>query len=65
MKCPDDYRLWLESMYCLFGTKWTKLHNGPMWSSNSTEQDLKCGSLSRDPVKVHNIYYQKSQLSIN
>ena len=24
--------LWCESMYCLFGTKWSKMHVGPLWS---------------------------------
>ena len=26
--CPTDYRLWQQSMYALFGAKWTKLHGG-------------------------------------
>ena len=30
VSCPIDYRLWLQSMYVLFGTKWLKLHCGPM-----------------------------------
>ena len=30
--CPEDYMLFLESMYNLFGTKWLKLHCGPMWA---------------------------------
>ncbi len=30
--CPQDYRSWLETMYCQFGQKWAKLHHGPMWS---------------------------------
>ena len=29
--CPEDYMLWCETMYSLFGTKWAKLHAGPMW----------------------------------
>ena len=37
--CPTDYRLWQQSMYALFGTKWTKLHGGPMWCVDSTGQD--------------------------
>ena len=32
--CPEDYRLWLESMYSLFGTKFVKFFNGPMWKLN-------------------------------
>lgn len=30
--CPEDYMLFLESMFNLFGTKWLKLHCGPMWA---------------------------------
>lgn len=32
IKCPLDYRLWLETMYILFGSKWSKIFCGPMWS---------------------------------
>ena len=35
MKCPEDYLLWLQSMYVHFGQKWAKLLHGPMWSSGS------------------------------
>lgn len=28
--CSQDYRLWLQTMYSLFGTKWIKLFAGPM-----------------------------------
>lgn len=24
--------LWCETMFALFGTKWSKIHVGPMWS---------------------------------
>ena len=37
--CPTDYRLWQQSMYALFGTKWTKLHGGPMWSTGQDGTD--------------------------
>jgi hypothetical protein len=37
--CPDDYMGWLVSMFSLFGTKFVKLFNGPMWRVESTSQD--------------------------
>ena len=30
VKCPPDYRSWLQTMYILFETKWAKIHTGPM-----------------------------------
>ena len=38
------YRLWQQSMYALFGTKWTKLHGGgggggAMWCIDPTGQE--------------------------
>ncbi len=38
LHCPEDYKQWLETMYSLFGSKWSKLHCGPMYSIESTEQ---------------------------
>ena len=38
ISCPKDYKLWCESMYGLFGTKWTKIHGGPMWSVEAVTQ---------------------------
>ena len=29
---PADYRTWLQTMYVLFGTKWSNIFAGPMWS---------------------------------
>jgi len=26
-------------MYCLFGTKWSKIHTGPLWSVEAVTQD--------------------------
>ena len=37
--CPKDYRLWLVTMYSLFGNKWLNLHGGPVWKVECTEQD--------------------------
>ena len=30
--CPQDYRAWQQTMYAIFGQKWSKLHHGPLWS---------------------------------
>ena len=38
VKCPSDYSQWLQSMFSLFGSKWCKLHRGPGWSYEATEQ---------------------------
>lgn len=38
VECPTDYLKWLESMYSLFGSKWCKLHRGPGWAYEATEQ---------------------------
>lgn len=32
MKCPSDYRVWLQTMYILFGTKFFHIFGGPLWS---------------------------------
>ena len=32
MKCPSDYRLWLQTMYIMFGTKFFHVFGGPLWS---------------------------------
>jgi hypothetical protein len=50
-KCPEDYRLWQESMYVLFGTKWCHIFNGPMWRVHSTEQGSTTERQS-DPMAV-------------
>ena len=52
--CPTDQ--WMASMYSLFGTKWCKLHLGPLWNVDSVVQDttaLSC-SQSRNIDQVHN-----------
>ena len=36
--CCDEYLQWLQSMYALFGTKWSKLYCGPMLCIESKEQ---------------------------
>ena len=30
--CPPDYQSWLQTQHILFGTKWSRLFCGPMWS---------------------------------
>jgi len=52
VSCPPDYQSWLETMYVLFGTKWLKIHSGPMWSHVSTEQiDVAPAHTNYDPVR--------------
>ena len=41
--CPPDYRQWLSSMYSLFGSKWSKLHSGPLWSVEQLMQGSEGG----------------------
>lgn len=54
--CPTDYRQWLVSMFSLFGTKFVKLYNGPMWRIETTTQDQQALSTSKLSVEVmHNI----------
>ncbi len=53
VRCPDDYRKWLVSMFTLFGTKWVKIFCGPMWKIMSTSQSVpepRHGGL--DPLEV-------------
>ena len=53
VKCPEDYRQWLVSMYSLFGTKWVKLHCGPMWRVESTAQEDGRAEVTQfDPTEV-------------
>ena len=53
IKCPNDYLQWQTSMYCLFGTKWSKLHHGPMWSVVPTGQTKTVASLGvLNPLQV-------------
>ena len=44
----------MQSMYVLFGTKWSKLFCGPLWSVESTEQgsSSSSASISLDPLTV-------------
>lgn len=51
--CPEDYMLFLESMYNLFGSKWLKLHCGPMWAFEPVMQQTGYSIDSRQrPVNV-------------
>ena len=38
VSCPKDYEQWLQTMYVLFGTKFSKIFRGPMWSCDSINQ---------------------------
>ncbi len=49
-QCPDDYRQWLVSMFSLFGTKFVKMFNGPMWK---VEQTMQSGSVTLSTLGVH------------
>ena len=53
-KCPEDYRQWLVSMYSLFGSKWAKLHCGPMWRVESTAQQDNATAVTK--VKLINVH---------
>ena len=46
--------LWCESMYCLFGTKWSKMHVGPLWSVDVVGQGFleSEARTKRMPVEV-------------
>lgn len=58
IKCPSDYLQWQTSMYCLFGTKWSKLHHGPMWSVVPTGQTQTVASLGvLNPLQVGSFIY--------
>ena len=48
-ECPRDYRVWLQTMYNLFGCKWRRLHCGPMWS---IVQDTEANKVERNPSEV-------------
>lgn len=52
VRCPNDYLEWLKTMYCLFGTKWSKLHCGPMCSFECTEQEAVVEKQGFDPITV-------------
>lgn len=54
-KCPDDYVSWLETMYCLFGNKWSKLHRGPATGYERIEQGELPKHAIHNPVEVLSI----------
>ena len=39
VRCPDDYRQWLMSMFSLFGTKFVNIYCWPMWRVETTSQE--------------------------
>ena len=43
---------WLKTMYCLFGTKWSKLHCDPLCSVESTEQGCSERTKGFNPLTV-------------
>lgn len=54
--CPDDYRSWLETMYVLFGTKFSKIFGGPMWSKDPTSQGSSNTTTAHDPLLVYSVF---------
>ena len=51
--CSEGYEKWLVSMYSLFGTKFSKMLCGPMWSQVSTTQTGQENVVFLDPIQVH------------
>ena len=56
---PLGNGVWMQTMYNIFGSKWLMLHEGPMLSTVSIDQQhtlAACGVT--DPLKVHCIEYK-------
>ena len=47
----EDYLGWLQTMYVLFGTKWSKLFCGPLQSVESTEQESSVATGAFNPLQ--------------
>ncbi len=57
MKCPPDYRLWLQSIYVVFGKKWLNLYSGPIRKVVGTGQEgAHALSTSRRTENVRTFY---------
>ena len=57
-KCPDDYRSLLVTMYSLMGTKWCKLHAGPMWSGQQVPQGVAPKTTHKiEEVHLRDVYH--------
>ena len=55
--CPEEYKDWLQTMYVLFGTKFSKIFCGPMWSCDMTNQSVDTVLAEvRDPLQVCSLY---------
>ncbi len=52
VNCPKEYDDWLQSMYVLFGSKFSKIFCGPMWSVISTSQGAGNLATDQDPLMV-------------
>lgn len=53
IQCPTDYRLWQQLVYTLFGTKWSKIHGGPIWRVDCVGREGTVpGSKSCKPAQV-------------
>lgn len=55
VRCPEDYKLWCETMFSLFGTKWSKIHVGPMWSVALVAQGEATPQSNRKTVEVYQL----------
>ena len=49
LSAPEDYKKWMESMYCYFGNAWASLFLGPMWSYETVE-DSTVSNVQNDIV---------------
>lgn len=47
VKCPPDYRARLQTLYILFGTKFSKIFSGPLWSHAPI---MQAENIASDPI---------------
>ena len=52
LRAPDDYRSWCQSMYTLFGNKWTSMHLGPMWSYELESENVSPANDSSSSLDI-------------
>lgn len=53
--CPPDYRLWLQTLYALFGCKIIKIFAGPMWSYEPIMQAHVDRPISVNPMNPQRV----------
>ena len=49
LSASEDYKKWMETMYCYFGNAWVSLFLGPMWSYETVE-DSTVSNVQNDIV---------------